>query len=76
MVFLFKNVNCFFICYFLELDLEIILDEMIENYKPVFDSLHENYRRRLWNGFLDNIILNYMKSFFESCKKGKHAYLQ
>jgi hypothetical protein len=48
---------------------------MIEKFKPIFDALHENYSRKLWNGFLDNIVLNYLKTFIESCKKGKASDL-
>lgn len=67
--FLFLNVTCFFQCYFLDLDLENLLKELIKKYKPTFALLHESYLRKVWKSFLDTLMVNYFHSLIFSCSK-------
>jgi len=74
LLFLFKNVTCYFQCYFLELDLENLLKELIEKYKETFSLLHNSFYRKIWKSFLDNVIVNYFQSLIFSCGKGKEIH--
>lgn len=74
LLFLFKNVTCYFQCYFIELDLEILLKELIEKYKETFGLLHDSFYRKIWKSFLDNVIVNYFQSLIFSCGKGKDIH--
>lgn len=71
---LFKNVTCYFHCYFLDLDLEALLKELIEKYKETFSLLHNSFYRKIWKSFLDNVIVNYFQSLIFSCGKGKDIH--
>jgi hypothetical protein len=44
---------------------------MILKFKSIFEALHENFSRKIWNKFLENIIINYVKCLLESSRKGK-----
>ena len=72
--FLFKNVTSYFQCYFIDLDLEILLKELIEKYKQTFSLLHNSFYRKIWKSFLDNVIVNYFQSLIFSCGKGKDVH--
>ena len=74
LLFLFKNVTCYFQCYFLDLDLENLLKELIEKYKETFSLLHNSFNKKIWKSFLDNVIVNYFQSLIFSCGKGKNIH--
>jgi len=74
LLFLFKNVTCYFQCYFLELDLENLLKELVEKYKQTFSLLHNSYNKKIWKSFLDTVIVNYFQSLIFSCGKGKDIH--
>ena len=74
LLFLFKNVTCYFQCYFIDLDLEILLKELIEKYKQTFSLLHTSFYKKIWKSFLDNVIINYFQSLIFSCGKGKEVH--
>ena len=44
---------------------------MIQKFKSIFEALHENYSRKIWNRFLENIVIKYVKCLLESSKRGK-----
>ena len=59
--------------YFLDTNIEKLLNEIVENSKNLIRLLHDRFARKLWRSLLDNIIYYYFSCMISSCPKAKNT---
>lgn len=62
-------MEAFFKCYYLEIPIHDILDNIIEKFKNTFEKLHGAFKNSVWKIFLNKFIANYFQTLILSCAR-------
>lgn len=62
--------------FFLDLNIEDILQDIVTKSHPIIKQLHDRFAKKIWKSFLENFVMLYLQTLILSCNKSKKGDLQ
>lgn len=57
--------------FFLDLNIEDILQDIVTKSHPIIKQLHDRFAKKIWKSFLENFVMLYLQTLILSCNKSK-----